>query len=314
MAEVNHEALAIALKNLLTGFVTKAYSLTPEEVTALFNADGTEVKPDALNILIQKDTARVQDLSGSSSTLLQEKFDAGYRKRSEEVENHLKGKYKANITGKKVNEIIDEVVKAAAGTGEKLTDEAVKGHRLYVELLEGVDQKIADAVAAKANEFETEKKNWNRSKVLDLVTTKALEKFNSMKPILSTDTKKANNQLKNLKDEINSYDYVIEGDRIVVMKGDQVVKNEHGHRVDFDAHVEKIANEYYDFDAGDGRTPPPPPDGKPPGAGGSTTVLKKPKDDNEFVEMYDKIEHDPQYTPDERFRLLSELTKLHTAK
>jgi hypothetical protein len=312
MTEEKTEALIVGLKNLIKGFLSKSLNLSEEEIeSALFNAEGTEVNATAFDYLKSKYATHIEELSGTADAQLLERYNTGVRKGMEGFEDKLKKKYK--ITSGKVGlELVEELLTKFKGNTEKLTDEAVKNHKAYVELVESQDARIAEAVQAAEQKFEADKAKWNREKAMSEIMPDALSHFYSMKPVLSKKKEIADNQILVFKNAVEAFDYDRSEGKITIKKGDEIQKNEFGHRLEFTTHIENIAKKYFDFDDSDGREVPPAGDGGVPGSGGSKTVLRKPKSDEEYVQMFAEIETNPAFDKATQYRLKQELTKLHT--
>lgn len=276
------------LKELLVSFLSKTLSIDSTGVAELFESDGTTLKPTALQALLDKDIERV-------STLTQGKFDEGVKKATKDVltafEREVKTKFGLSID-KKGLELIEAVVEAKSKKGDAPTEEQIKTSRTYLDLSEGVDRRIADAVAAEQKKHDDYKATVERGNVISKVKEKALTILDSLKPILSTDPIKAQNQKNFFLGVIESGNYRIEGDRIILLNPDGTTEkvDAHNKRIDFEAFAKTTAEGYYDFQAADQRG------GAGAGAGGAGGAgaggTKTPKTVEEYSSMMSEAGND----------------------
>jgi hypothetical protein len=243
--------MALTLKELLTGLVSKAYKLDESGVASLFNDDGETLKDDALQTLLNKDVERVTELTKGSK----EKFDEGYKKAQKEVlsarETEIKEKY--GITSDlKGLELIDAVIAATAPNAGELTDEQVKKSKPYLDLKESIPTEVQKATKAIADEYNNFKQGVEKTKLLGVVKNKALPLLESWNPILSQNPTVASNQKSIFERELESLQYRMDGERVILLDEDGKTDklDAHGQRVDFEKHIRGIADKYYDFKQG----------------------------------------------------------------
>ncbi|MES2395670.1 MAG: hypothetical protein V4549_06690 [Bacteroidota bacterium] len=275
--------MALNEKEFITGVLSKTLNLDDAGVAALYNADGT-MKDDALTNVLDLDVKRIAAVKPDTK----KHFDEGYKKAQSEVltkrDKELKDKF--GITSDKIgvelfNEIISEQVKKAGG---ELNEDAVKKHPVYISAVDKLTKDKEDAVKAeteKLTQFQTEQK---KKETFSSVSSKALDFFNSLKPILSTDQTKAKNQMNDFVDKLKGYEYEVQDDdKIIVLKDGKVLEDGHGNRVPFEKVVKETADKYYDFhqaekrsNAGNGK------DEEAGKAGSSKSPLTVPKNADEF--------------------------------
>lgn len=252
-------------------------------VASLFNEDGT-IKDESLPTVLELDVKRITGLKPDTKKF----FDDGYKKASSEIltkrDKELQEKFgiKSDKLGVElVNEIISEQVKKAGGD---LNDEAVKKHPLFISTVDKLTKEKEEAIAAEAGkltQFQTELK---RKETFNNVANKAMAIFNGLKPILSTDAAKAENQRALLTEKLGSYEYDIQGDKIIVLKDGKVLEDDHGNRIPFEAVVKKTAETYYDFQKTDPKSAPANGKEKPSGTPVKST-LEAPKSQQDFLNV-----------------------------
>lgn len=286
-------------KALLTGLLSAAYQMDETGVAALFDADGTSLKDDALTQILEKDKARVAKLTGTSK----DKFDEGHKKGKAEAltqfEKSLKEKFEIDADAKGV-ELVEAIIAAkapAAGSPGEITDEAVKKHKLYLDLKDQTkketEKAVKEAVEAKTLEFNNYKSQVERGQSLSVVKQKALVLFRGLNPILSTDPAKAANQEAAFLRQFEENNYRIDGEKIVMLAPDgSDATDAHGNRVEFEAFVKDKAGSLYDFKVADPKgSPGAGGAGGGSGAGGEAKVIVK--DEADFMKQYTN-EKDPK--------------------
>lgn len=228
------------LKEFLSTFLGKTYNLPEEKVAELLNSEGTEVKPEAIETLLQLDVAKVAKIKS-------ENFENGLKKATKEVmtdfEKKVKEKY--GITSEKQgDELIEEIVKAKAGKPGTLEEDKVKAHPLYIKL----QDESAKAVQAKEAEwkgkYETFEKTVSKKETFSEILKRAnplLEKFDLPKVQALKEA-----QLKLLTDELNKFEFQKnENDFVILDESGKVVEDGHGNRTNLENLVQSIAAKYW---------------------------------------------------------------------
>ena len=75
----------------------------------------------------------------------------------------------------------------------------------------------------------------------------AKAEFLSLNPVLSEDQAKAERQTQSFLNTLERYDYIIDGDNIIVKNGDGRLEDSHGNPIAFSQFVKTKAEELYDF-------------------------------------------------------------------
>jgi len=270
------------IKEFLTGVLSKTLSMDENGVASLFNEDGT-IKDESLQAVLDLDVKRIAGLKPDTKKL----FDDGYKKAASEVltkrDKELQEKFgiKSDKLGiELVNEIIAEKVKSS---GAELNDESVKKHPLYIATVDKLTKDKEDAIASESSKLTTFQTELKRKETFNNVANKAMSYFNSLKPILSSDASKAENQRALLTEKLSGYEYDIQGDKIIVLKDGKVLEDDHGNRIPFEKVVKQTAESYYDFHVTDPKSAPA--NGKQTPNGTSVkSTLEAPKSHQHFIE------------------------------
>lgn len=233
--------------DVLLGFVAKTLNIANTEVAALIKTDDGKVKDDALSTLLDKDKDRVK-------TLKTDAHDTGYKKANKEVmktfEKDLREKFDLE-SDKQGFELIEDLlsVKVPKPDGKaKFTDDDVKKHPMFIQL-ENKVKEVKDLTDKEWKEkFEAKEKEYTRDKTLSVVEKKAVALIDELKPVLSTDPKRAANQKRDLIDKIIKNGFDIQGDEIVLIGEDgKRIEDPHGNRVAFNDFVKETVTSYYDL-------------------------------------------------------------------
>jgi hypothetical protein len=141
-----------------------------------------------------------------------------------------------------------EYAQAQTKTTAEVTDDVVKKHPVFISTVDKLKKEKAEEVRKATEQLETFKKEVGQKETFSKVSSKAIEIFNSFKPILSKDPVKAKNQMDDFIAKLNGYEYRIQdGDRIVILKDGKPLEDEHGHAKSFDIVVKETADRYFDF-------------------------------------------------------------------
>lgn len=242
-------------KELITEFLSKTLNMENTAVASLYNEEGL-IKDDALQTILNLDVERIKAAKPDTTGLIEK----GYNKAKAEVlskrDKELIEKYgiKSDKIGVElVNEIIAEQVKKS---GVDLNDEAVKKHPLYISTVDKLTKDKEEAIAAESGKLTTFQTELKQKETFSNVASKAMSIFNSLKPILSSDATKAENQRALLTEKLKGYEYDIQGDKIIVLKDGKVLEDDHGNRVPFEKVVKQTAESYYDFHVTDPKSAP----------------------------------------------------------
>jgi len=234
------------LKEVFNAFVSKTLNMDEDGVASLFNEDGSALKDEALQQLLEKDASRIAGIKPDTKKF----FDDGYKKAQSETlsnfEKMVSEKYGIK-SEKKGIELIDDLVgqfKDQTGTDE----EKVKKSKYFLDFMEAANREKEELKTNLTTEFENFKKQVERDKHFSEVSNQALVIFENLKPILPEDAEKANNLKKVFINELTGFSYEVrEGSIVILDKDGNDATDSHGHRIKFDSLVKSTAEKYFDF-------------------------------------------------------------------
>jgi len=234
-------------KELLFGFLTKAYNKTEDELAPLL-FDGDEIKESALQTLIDLDANKVKRFKDEQTKM----FDNGYKKAQKEVLTDYEKKIKeslgidTDVQGEEFISLIKQKYEQnATAKPSKLTDEDVKKHPVFLDYEKKWKQEKETAVLTERQQFEQFKAQIERGNKINLVKSKANEYFNILKPILPKDITKAERQKNLFFKELEELDYEVNENNIVILKDGKRLENTNGYPVSFDDFIkDKITNTF----------------------------------------------------------------------
>lgn len=266
-------------KELLSSLVGKTLNLPNEEISALLYGEDGTIKPEALDELLTRDAGRIKTLKDEHEKELTKIHDKGYKKAQAEslskFEAELKEEFQiqADLKGKDlVKEIVSKMAKDTS-----LTEEQVKRHPKFLEL----ERKLTSEYIPKAdhekvvNDYNDYKKTFERRQTLGTVSKDALAIFMSLKPVLSKDAAKAQNQQMFLLEKLSAFDYELQqdGNHIILSDGKRL-ETPQGHPKKFADFIQEEAAKYYDFEVQGGKGNAGNQGGNGGSSGGSVTVPK----------------------------------------
>lgn len=239
-------------KELIAGFLSRTLNIDDKGVAELFNSDGT-VKDEALNSLLAKDADRVKLLKPDTKKIADDQYKKGVRETMEKFESEFKDKTGFSSDLKGIDLVLAYAETKTVSTAE-ITDDAIKKHPIYIAAMDKLKLESKDLLKAKEKELEDFKNGISKKETFSKISAKAIEIFNTFKPILSKDPVKAKNQMDDFIEKLKGYEYEIQGeDRIVVLKDGKALEDVHGHAIGFDAIIKTTADKYYDFEKTDDR-------------------------------------------------------------
>lgn len=241
-------------KKLLTEFLGKTVNLPAEIVATLFEKkDGEEDETftaNASKIMLDADAARIKGIK--------EKLETAYGDKHSKAKSEILTKYEADLkakhgieSDKQGIELIDEII-AAKIPADKATDEdKIKRSKIYMDLEKEMAKKVKEATEAGELKVKEIEQNYAKKETFSTVKTHAEKLLSDLKPILSKDADKAANQKKILMDELNGYEFELNGNEITVLKEGKRLEDQHGKPVSFASLVKDTAGKYWDFEQGD---------------------------------------------------------------
>ncbi len=260
------------LRSSLAGVLATAYNVQEDELQTILPTDETVFDAEAFRTaVLEKDTAKV--------ARGKEKFEQGYSKAKAEVlagfEAELRSKFEIaeDLRG------VDLVAKIAEEQAKSNPSyENVTTHPDVIKLLNDKESAFKKSLDDLKGEYEEKEKTFQKERVFEKVSTNAFTILDSLKPILSNDAQRANNQKRILLQELKGYDFQENQGVITVLKDGKRLENEHGHGVTFEQLVKEKAEAYFDFQASDKRE-------TPAGGGSGQEHISIPKNEVEYAKV-----------------------------
>jgi hypothetical protein len=282
-------------KALFSDLLSRAFALDSEAINSLFSAEGELT--DIAKVL-DADRARVDKLKLDSKS----QYAKGKAEALTALEKSMREQYQSDSDLKGL-ELIEEIItaKVAEAKPGKLTDDDWEKHPKFAQLKRQHEKALTDQEAKLKAELEGKEREWGKRSVLAKVKERVLTEFESMRPVLPQDAKKAANLKQVFMKEFEAMDYQLADDgTVTVLDGEgKPLQNSHGHLIKFSEMVKEKAESYFDFyraeDRGSPGTPPP---GSPQGGNGKAYGIKSKED---FVRISATAK-----TPEERIAMLKE--------
>lgn len=274
-------------KKLILGVLGTLFKMTEVEVAELLKKSdgGDDFDEDkALQLIIDKDKARIQALTEGSKG----KFDDGYKKGQKEtmekLEKQLRTKYgiEEELQGEELVEAIltAKITEVQKQSGKKdLTEEEIKKLPVFLNLEKSLRKAVDDAKAESQTALQKAQEEFTQKEVFGRVKDKAVSYFKSKNPVLSEDALKAENQINfGLLANLQGYKYQDNNGQTVILKPDgSRLEDGHGHPMTLESLVDDITAKAFDFkvaeprkQAGNGGS-----GGSGGGTGGSGSGAKK---------------------------------------
>ena len=286
------------MKETLIAFLSKTLNMTADAVTSLLTEDGTGFKPEALATLLDADKKRVEVFTGEIATLKSEKqtaFDNGHKKATAEVldakDAELRTTYGIKSDAKGLD-LIKAIVGAETAKGKDITEDQVKQHKVYQDLVLKSKTETDAAVKTVTDQMDKMKQDLMKKETFNRVKSIALTEFEKLNPIQNPDATIAENQRNRLfLSELEALDYEVDAAGTVIVKKDgKLHVNEHGHPITFAEVVKGITVSNFGVNAADPRDPPGGKDPKKPaGIGAGTYKVLKPKDREDYLAQAAKL-------------------------
>lgn len=278
------------MKEFITSLVGKTLNLSNEQLAEIvYESDGTTIKADAIDKLVEIDAKRISTLKDAHKAELTTMHDTGYNKGKGETlakfEKQLKDEFKVESDLKGVD-LVKEII--AKNAKIDIDDEKVKLHPMFRSL----ETKLQSDYIPKADyekikgEFDTFKRQIEVAKTQAVVRQDGLKIFRSLNPVLSKDATKALNQENDFLDKLSSYNYEIQNDgNHVILKDGKRLETANGYAITFADFVKSEAQKYFDFNVQDDR-------GNSGNKNGGNNNITVPKSEAEMLQMASK-EPDP---------------------
>jgi hypothetical protein len=273
------------MNELLESLVGKTLNLPKEQLAGiLYEPDGTTLKADAIEKLVEIDAQRIKSIKDAHKEDLTRMHDDGYSKGKGESLSKWEKQIKEELGLETDTKGIDLIKEAIAKNSKvEMDEEKIKLHPKYLEL----ERKLNNEYLPKAEydkvkaEFDEFKQQIEVTKVNSVVKQDAVRVFRSLKPVLSKDPVKSTNQETDFVNKLTQFEYELQNDGNHVIKiGGKRLETANGYPISFADFVKSEASKYYDFEQQDQR-------GNAGNAdnGGSGGNIMFPQSEREFLEM-----------------------------
>jgi len=246
-------------KEVMLNAFSKYFNKTDEELTEMLyekGEDDTEVlKEGVVEQLIALDTNRVERLRKEATEGATKKFDDFAKKSKKEVmekfEKDIKEQYRLE-SDKTGIDLVNELATKFGKTGN-LTEDSIKTNPIFIKLESEWKENATKTQEQLKKEFEDFKYGVERNGQLNTIKSVAENEFLRLNPVLSENPVIAKNQTQEFLNRFHKYEYIINGNNIMVKDGDGRLEDGHGNPISFDAFVKSEAEKLYDFKVQDPR-------------------------------------------------------------
>ncbi len=293
------------IKTILLGYAAKQFGISEDAAADLLfskSEDAGEpaaLKDDALQILIDKDKARVVSIKKAVDT--SEIFTEGYNKAKKDelakAEKSLSKKYGIEEKGLKLPALLDHIITANSKTGkptEEMTEDEIKKSPIYLALEKSKASELESLTNAHTQEIEKTRQGYAKAETWQNVKAEVLTIFDDLKPILPTkDGAKVAHARENFARNFESYDYEKQADgSYLILQDGKRVEDAHSNPQSLESLVSAAASRIYDFAKQENKTSS--------GAGGATAggALKVPANADDLADAIFEAT-----SPDERAAL-----------
>ena len=266
-------------RELLTFILTKQFGKTDDEITALL-FDGDELKADAGDTILAMNEAKISKIKADGTA----NFDKGYKKAEKELKSFAETKFKelTGYTGEAddFEGLVSGYIEASAAKKPpvKLTDDDVKKHPLFIQLEQSrVPKEEHEKVV---NEYTDFKKNIVKNTVISKAKQMAWDEVAKKNPILPQNQTIASTLKNKFLEEFTNFDYEDQDGKLIVLKGEKRVEDQHGNLKPFEGVVMDIASNFFEFQKQGEK-------GAPGNNGGTIVVSLQPKTAGELRKVFD---------------------------
>ena len=264
---------------------TKMFNWTEDEAKERL-LDGEELKDDYADVILDADKARIQKLKDERTA----KYNDGYQTAEKKFKSYAEETFK-KLTGYKGTKAAFEDMfqlwyadeKKKLATKKEVSEDEVKKTSWYIDLeTKTIPKEKYDELQKSFDEFKTERQ---RSEVMGVVTGRAWDVVAAKNPILSDNQTVAENRKRDFLAKFSGYNYDLQDGKIIVLKDDKRIEDEHGNLKPFESFVLDLANLNFDFRAQDDKGSA---GNKNDGGTGTVTISEKPTTKEEYAAALDK--------------------------
>ena len=236
-------------KELLLSHLSKTLNQDTEQLTSLlYNEEGTELKENALDLVLAEDQKRIQKLKTTDGP----SYDDGHKRGKKEVGQQYDKAIKtifgvdSELKGNELIEFVQAEVSKRADS--PLEPDKIRVSETYLNAVKAEKEKGEKAVQDLQKDFDDYKVGIERDKTTRSVRAKAATILEQLNPVLSENSQVAANQKSLFLDVVTSGEFKVEGEHIVALNPDGSPRqNDHGHDLHFDDFVKNTAKDHFDF-------------------------------------------------------------------
>jgi hypothetical protein len=284
-------------KELLMAFLSKTLNLDTNGVASLIYDDAGQIKSDALSSLEDQDAERVKSNKSNAKSLRDEGYQRAQREIMTNLEKDLKKKY-GHMSELHGIELINEIIgKSTASSEPTLTEDDIKRHPVYRQLVLDKDEELSRIKAEAEDGLNKFKSEISRERVMQEVRKRAMQRLDSRNPVLSSDPTKAERQKNFLLHDLMQYEFDVRQDgantSIIVLKDGKVLENKHGHPIRFESLVDDVSDSYFDFRQAEPRSSggnPKPLQRNTSSEDEMPIEIKTPRSQNEWMKIHQELE------------------------
>lgn len=229
--------------------LVKVYKLTTEQLSQLYNEDGDLTD---LTCVIDADEKRMQKFTTEKT----QQLNRGIKEGASKIEKEIKERYgvESDLIGV---ELMDHIVLKQVEEATKAeTKKDVTKHPDYIKLEASIQKQIKDRDKEWEGKLTAKELEWNREKMFEKISKRAIVNLESRKPLLPSDPRKAQVWKETYLNELKSGNYQESDDGIPIVldKEGNVMKDSHGNPVTFDEYEKSISDKYFDYEAAERRS------------------------------------------------------------
>jgi hypothetical protein len=233
------------------------------ELQKLISKSEEELSEDESSVILEAVKSHyrniITQINTTNNKALDEKFKAGQRKAAQDFEKNLKETFSVESDKQGadlIDEISEQLSKKSKGKSTDLSDDDIKKHATFLKMEKEYKKQLEDTRREHEEKISGIQAEASRKDRFAKVSTLALEKFESMNPVLSDDPKKAAKQRELVLRELQAYDYEEVDGKFIPMKEGKRVEDEFGHALELDKLVEGVTSPYFDFKVAQERKAP----------------------------------------------------------
>lgn len=240
-------------KKIITGFLSKTLKIDDGKIAEILEGENV-TEETATKSLLDLDVSRVLELKKGVD---QEKFQEGYKKAKKEERSAFETELKTafNFDGQDTGVDLVKAIVGASSTGGgkgEITEDAVKRHKVYQDLLDNLNSKVAETEKTWQEKYTQLESTHKRDTVVGGVKSKALNILDSLKPVYPKNQEAATNLKNTFASTFAQYDYEEQDGRTLILKDGKVLTDQHGNRIQLDDLIKDTANKYFDFQQSSG--------------------------------------------------------------